>query len=151
MLRWLKNSIKLLKSNDVSCLLVGEYSFIRLFNSKVLSICYEAFHFSPRHWARHNAHSRRSLWSVVPWPPRLARTRQKNIVWAQGWVRQQRRESTGWENPFEFLQRSALVPVLQLGSIHLVIVRHNCVLSGLHNTPISSIVRPCHYFIHPVP
>ena len=56
-----------------------------------------------------------------------------------------------WENPFEFLQRPALVPVLQLGSIHLVIVRHNCVLSGLHNTPISSIVRPCHYFIHPVP
>ena len=67
MLRWLRNSTKLLESNFVSCLpLLGVYSFIRLFNSKVLSTLLRSFSLLAAPLSSTQCSlSAESLWSVV--------------------------------------------------------------------------------------
>ena len=133
MLRWLRNSTKLLESNFVSCLpLLGVYSFIRLFNSKVLSTLLRSFSLLAAPLSSTQCSlSAESLICCAPAGQSGRKTLSELGVEREGlgesvWI------------PAE------LAPLWSQCSSSGPSVLWLCdtivVLSGLHNTPISSIV-----------
>ena len=140
----MRNSTKLLESNFVSCLPpLGVYSFIRLFNSKVLSTLLRSFSLL----AAPLSSTQCSLLaeSLICCAP-AGQSGRKTL--SELGVERER----DWENPFEFLQSQLRfgpsAPALVHPSCDCVTQLWSC--QGCITRQYPALWPSCDHFIHPV-